>query len=216
MASLTPGLLVFGNVQLGQTSAAQVATLTNTSTVPVSIASISFGTALAQYSQTNNCGTSLAVGASCSITIVLKPTLLAGPRNTLLKVVDGAGTQTVTLTGNGTAPSGTLTPTSLAFSPPSTKSGTVSAPKVVTLSNTGYGPLNSTVSFIGAASTQFKLVTPSPATACGTTLAAGANCTFNVVFAPTSTGSKSATMVVNDGLGFLGLPQIVSLSGTGN
>jgi FtsP/CotA-like multicopper oxidase with cupredoxin domain len=216
MASLTPGLLAFGNVQLGQTSAAQVATLTNTSTVPVSIASISFGTALAQYSQTNNCGTSLAVGASCSITIVLKPTLLAGPRNTSLKVVDGAGTQTVTLTGNGTAPSGTLTPTSLAFSPPSTKSGTVSAPKVVTLSNTGYGPLNSTVSFIGAASTQFKLVTPSPATACGTTLAAGANCTFNVVFAPTSTGSKSATMVVNDGLGFLGLPQIVSLSGTGN
>ena len=207
MAMLTPASLDFGKVQLGSTSAAQIATLTNTGTVPVTVTSITFNNPLAQYSQTNNCGTVVAVGTSCQITIVLKPTLIPAARNTTLTVLDGAGTQTVTLTGAGVAPSGTLSTNRLTFGTQAT--GTTSTPQVVTLFNTGVGPLTSTVTFT---STQFKLGPPLP-TACGATLLAGASCTFNVVFAPTSGGTKTGNMVVNDGLGFLGTAQTVALRG---
>ncbi len=218
VATLTPPSIAFGNVQLGQTSATKVATLTNTGTTALTGISISFASGLAQYSQTNNCGTSLAVGGSCSINIVLSPTLIAAARNTTLNVVDGAGTQTVALTGNGVAASATVTPSTLAFG--TVKSKTTSAAKAVTLTNTGSGPISTTVTFL-----QFNIIIPvtpmyklgaSLPNACTGTLAPGASCTLNVVFAPTSTGSKPATMLINDGAGALGLSQTVNLTGTGN
>ena len=216
LVSLTPSMLVFGNVALGANSAPQNATLTNTGTVPVTISSISFASPLAQYSQTNTCGTTLPVGGSCQISVTLSPTLLTGARNTTLNVVDGAGTQMVTLTGTG-VPKATLTPTSLTFA--NQKSGTVSAAQIVTLTNNSTAAITSTVKFVTGVlnlqtSTQYKTITGT--NACGASLAGGASCNYYVVFAPTSTGSKPATMNVNDGAGLLGLPQTVTLSGTGN
>ncbi len=211
LASVTPGSLSFGNVQLGQTSLPQVVTLTNTGTVPVSIKSIGFKSALAQYSQTNDCGSSVAVGANCAITIVLKPTLVAGDRSTTLQIVDGAGSQSVQLSGNGSAPSATLSPSSLKFV---AARGTTASPQTVVLTNTGSGPLSiGTVSFRTGflnfnTTTQYRAVAAPAggAPVCGSTLPAGASCNYYVVFAPPTSGTVAspAIMLVPDGVGLLG------------
>jgi hypothetical protein len=81
-------------------------TLKNGQKTAITITSIS--TNLSAYSETNNCPASpstLAAGASCTISVTFKPTAL-GARNATLTVID-TGTsspQTVSLTGTGTAP----------------------------------------------------------------------------------------------------------------
>ncbi len=49
---------------------------------------------------------------------------------------------------------------------------------------------------------------------CGSTLNAGANCSINVTFTPTATGSRRGTLWVYDGVS--GSPQAASLTGTGS
>ena len=49
---------------------------------------------------------------------------------------------------------------------------------------------------------------------CGTSVAAGANCTISVTFTPTATGSRTGAVTINDNAA--GSPHIVSLTGTGN
>ena len=49
---------------------------------------------------------------------------------------------------------------------------------------------------------------------CGSTLNAGANCSINVTFTPTTTGSRRGTLWVYDGVS--GSPQVASLTGTGS
>jgi hypothetical protein len=48
---------------------------------------------------------------------------------------------------------------------------------------------------------------------CGTSLAAGGNCTINVTFTPTTVGTRSASILISDNAP--GSPQTVALSGTG-
>jgi hypothetical protein len=100
----------------------------------------------------------------------------------------------------------TVSPTSLAFGNQAV--GTTSTAHTLTLSNTG-----------GASATAIALTFTGPyarATAggnCGTTLAAGAACTINVVFRPTATGSAPGTLAIAASVPVTGSP--VSLSGTG-
>jgi len=47
----------------------------------------------------------------------------------------------------------------------------------------------------------------------GTSLAAGGNCSIGVTFAPTTTGSRAATLSISDNA--IGSPQSVTLTGTG-
>ena len=211
-ATVTPAALTFGNLQYGQTKALQV-TLSNTGTVSLTNIAVSFAKPLLNpYSQTNNCGTSLAAGRTCIITVTFAPALVNINTSNTLNVVDGAGTQSVSLTGSGTAPSATLTPNALAFG--NITRGTTSAFQAATLKNTGSGPLTlGTVSFHYGflnlqTTTQYRTVAApngQPA-ACGATLAAGASCNYYVVFAPPATGTviNSATMIVPDGVGLVG------------
>ncbi len=65
---LTPFSLAFGGVNVGTTSPAQTATLTNVGTSALTIIQIVIvGTNATLFAQTNTCGTSLAAGASCTI-----------------------------------------------------------------------------------------------------------------------------------------------------
>ncbi|BBI99716.1 hypothetical protein FGKAn22_14090 [Ferrigenium kumadai] len=208
-ASLTPATpLVFAAQQTGTTSAAQVATLTNSSTLPLSVSSIAItGVDAADFAQNNNCGTSVAAGAtgSCTISVTFKPAI-AGAKSATLTVVDGAGTHTVALTGTGQAASASLTPaTPLTFAAQQT--GTTSAAQAVVVANTGVGPLSITGITIGG--TNYLNFTQT--NNCGTSLAVGASCTVNVSFAPTAAGTMTATLNVADGAGV----HMVALNGTG-
>jgi hypothetical protein len=73
--------------------------------VALPITSITLSTTGSQpFSQTNNCGTSVAVGANCTINVVFNPASV-GPAAATLSVNagNGAGTQTVALSGTGSA-----------------------------------------------------------------------------------------------------------------
>jgi dienelactone hydrolase len=82
----------------------QIATMTNTGPSPLTISSISIdGTGASRFSQTNTCGTSLAPGASCDITVSFAWT--PGLRSAVLSIADSSkdSPQKINLAGNGQA-----------------------------------------------------------------------------------------------------------------
>jgi hypothetical protein len=87
----------------------------------LTIASIALGGSdPGDYAETNNCGTSLAAAASCTITVTFTPTA-TGSRPATVVVTDNSGgvsgaTQTATLAGTGTT---SATPTVVSLSPTS-------------------------------------------------------------------------------------------------
>jgi hypothetical protein len=135
---LSPSTLAFGNQNLGNTSAGQTFTLTNLGTTALSGVAISTNES-GNFSQTNNCGTSVAAGASCTVTVKFNPQGQAGgviQEN--LQISDSApdSPQRVALSGTSVAgPFVTLSPFSLTFGPQAT--GTTSPAQTVTLTNTG-------------------------------------------------------------------------------
>ncbi len=99
--SLTPVTLNFGNVGVGNSSSPQAFTLSNgNSTTLTSIGVSLSGTNAADFTQTNNCGTSLAPSASCTINVTFTPSVYAAESATLT-VTDSVGTQTSSLSGTG-------------------------------------------------------------------------------------------------------------------
>ena len=208
--TLSPRSLAFGNQLINSVSAARAVTVTNTSDAAVPITSVALSGAQAgQFGRSHNCGTSLAAGASCTVSVIFKPTS-SGAKSAILSVNGtGGGLRTVDLTGTGVTASATYTvsPSSLSFG--SRAVGTTSPAKIVTVHNTGSValPLNGIV-LGGTNPGQFARTTN-----CGASLAAGASCTVSIVFKPTSKGLKSATLVVTPGGG--AAPKSVALSGTG-
>jgi hypothetical protein len=100
-------------------------------------------------------------------------------------------------------PSAKLSATSVTFGPQAF--GTTSAPKSVTLSNSGTAPL--AISSISANGDFAQ------SNNCGTSLAAGSNCKIDITFSPTAAGTRTGTLSVTDNA--LGSPRTASLSGTG-
>jgi hypothetical protein len=219
VVSLNPTSLTFGNQLINTTSAARAVTLTNTGTGPLTISGISFtGTNPNNFAQTNTCptgaGSTLAVNASCTITVTFTPSA-TGSRTANLSISDNAPSspQTVALSGSGAVPVASVSPTSLAFS--SQTVGTTSAPQTVTVTNTGTAPLTiSSISIVAANAGDFAETSNCPIGP--STLAVGASCTINVTFTPTAKGNRKANLNVNDNSnGNNNSSQKVSLTGTG-
>ncbi|MEV7969489.1 choice-of-anchor D domain-containing protein, partial [Sphaerisporangium sp. NPDC088356] len=198
----SPGLVSFEARQVGSTSPAQAVTISNGATTAAPIGSVSVS---GDYAQTNNCGTTLAAGASCTVNVTFKPTA-TGTRTGTLTVASSApgGPVTVSLTGSGTnGVALTASPGSLSFG--SRQSGSTSPAQAVTVTNNGTAP----ATLSGVTTTGDYAQT----TTCGATLAAGASCTVNVTFTPTASGSRPGTVKVasND----VNSPLTVNLSGSG-
>jgi hypothetical protein len=105
-------------------------------------------------------------------------------------------------------PAASLSPTSYAF--PSQGIDTSSAAQTFTLNNTGSAALSITsLAITGANSGDFVEV----ADTCGSSVAAGGNCTIGVTFTPSVAGNETAVITIADNAS--GSPQTVSLSGTG-
>ena len=101
--SLSPSSLTFASQTVSSTSAVQAVALQNGTSSALSITSIAFtGTNSGDFAQTNNCGASLAAGASCSIDVTFIPTA-SGTRSATLAVTDSASgsPQNVSLSGTG-------------------------------------------------------------------------------------------------------------------
>jgi hypothetical protein len=207
--SLTPTSLNFGAVATGVTSPVRTVTLKNVGTAALTITSIAVtGTDAGDFPKTaTSCGSSLAAGASCTVSVTFKPTT-TGARSADLTFTDNASgsPQQVPLSGTGTTAE--LTPTLLNFG--TLGVGVTSAVKTVTLKNVGTTALTITsIAVTGTDAGDF----PKTATTCGSSLAAAASCTVSVTFKPTTTGARSANLTFTDNAG--GSPQQVPLSGTG-
>jgi len=204
-ASLSPTSLNFNVVALGTTTQPKVVTLSNVGSATIGISSISIGgTDASEFGQTNNCGSSLAGGASCQISVTFTPSA-EGAQSATLSVVDGGGTQTTSLTGTGTAVK--FVPGGLNFG--SQEVGTTSKPKTVTMTNLATSTLTITSIAIGGTDAGDFAQTNN----CGGSLAAGASCTITVTFTPQATGARSGNVTFKDS--DVTSPQKVVLSGTG-
>jgi hypothetical protein len=212
-AVLTPTSLVFPATTSGTTAAAQQVRLSNPGNGPLTISGISIsGANPGDFAQTNNCGASLAVNASCTIALTFSPQS-AGAFTASLSVADNAAAspQGVSLSGSGVAgpaPQAHLAPASLSFA--ATTIGATSVSQTITLSNPGTATLAiSGITLAGANPGDFA-----QSSACGTALAAAASCAISVSFTPSATGSETATLEVADNA--TGALQAVALSGLGD
>jgi len=197
-AALSPTSLTFSSRTINTTSAAQTVTLTNSGSAALAVTGIS---ASGNFAETNTCGSSVAAGGNCTISVTFTPTS-TGALSGTLSVVDAVGTQTVTLSGTGTGvAAATLSVSSLTFS--SQILNSTSSAMSVTLTNSGSAAL--AVTSISSSGNFAETNT------CGSSVAAGGNCTISVTFTPTSTGALSGTLSVVDTVG----TQTVALSGTG-
>lgn len=102
-ATLSPTRLTFATQAIGTTSAAKTVALKNIGTITLTISGIAItGTNAGDFAQTHTCRSSLAAGASCSISVTFKPTA-SGTRAGALSVKDNAAgsPQQAALSGPG-------------------------------------------------------------------------------------------------------------------
>jgi hypothetical protein len=208
--TISPASVNFGKVNVGTASTTKSATLTNTGSVTLNVSSIAItGANPTDFSQTNNCPSSLIAGAHCTITVRFSP-LVTGNLSASVTVTDNAtgSPQAITLIGTGVKPNVQLSPKTLSFT--AQKVGTTSAPQNITLTDNGGGTLTiGSITVSGADPTDFAQTNNCPAT-----LPTMGTCTIVVTFTPTVTGSRTATVSVTDNAS--SSPQQAALSGTGN
>ncbi len=111
VGSLSPASLSFAGQTVGTTSAAQTLTLTNSGSAPLAITGV---TVSSGFAESNTCGSSLAAGGSCMISVTFTPTT-TGTVSGMLSVTDNSNgvansTQTAMLSGTGLG-GFTITPT---------------------------------------------------------------------------------------------------------
>lgn len=107
---LSPTTLSFGNQQTGSASAPQTVLLTNEGGSTLTISGIGLsGTNATDFTESNNCPSSLGVGGSCETMVTFSPTA-TGNMTAALSLTDNAqgSPQTVPLSGTGVSHSVTL------------------------------------------------------------------------------------------------------------
>lgn len=97
--TVSPSALNFGSVEIGDQSSLPI-TLTSVASVPVSVGAM---TPTVGYSATDNCGGTLAVGASCTVTVTFSPSA-GGANSGSLTMNFGGANRVVSLNGSGVAP----------------------------------------------------------------------------------------------------------------
>ncbi len=108
--SLFPTSLSCGTVQLAVPTGCSSTTLTNTGTANLTISSITItGTNSGDFSQTNNCGSSLGASSSCTINVTFTPSAI-GARSASVSVSDNASGSPHTVPLSGTGANNTVAP----------------------------------------------------------------------------------------------------------
>jgi ribosomal protein L2 len=208
--SFSPSSVTFTSQGVGIKSAAQQVILTNTSSVQLNITSIALtGSVPGDYAQTNNCGSSVAASGTCTFSITFTPSS-TGLRQASVTITGNTskGSQNLNLSGTGSDPTVTLSPSSLTFT--SQGIGTKSTAQTVTFTNTSSIKLNiSSIALTGSNPGDYAQTNT-----CGSSVAGGGTCTFSVTFTPTTTGIRKANVTITDNT-YSG-SQNLSLTGTGS
>jgi MYXO-CTERM domain-containing protein len=207
--SLSATSLDFGEQRVGTTSTALTVTVSNTGSGPIHVATLSTSGPFSLF-MAPVLPFTLVPDASQTLQVMFSPTTQGVATGTLTLTTNDPDWSSVTVALMGTGavqqPSLSLSATSLAFG--EQRVGTTSAPKTVTVSNTGTSTLRITSLAIGTG----EPFTVTPHTAFE--LAAGASRELAVTFSPTrqSVATGTLTLTSDDPLN----PNAtVSLTGTG-
>ena len=206
--ALAPGKVDFGNQALSVRSPVQTITIINEGTAPLTITAIASSST--DFAETDNCiGTVAASGGTCTINITFTPSSLGSETEQITLTDNSASSpQDITVMGTGVtaATSVSVTPSSLTFGNQTV--GKLSTPQTATITNTGTSVLS--ISQISVAGDFSQTNT------CGATynvLNVGQSCTVSIIFTPTASGTRTASLSISDNA--TGSPQTVALSGAG-
>ena len=144
--TFSPTSLTFASQTVGTTSAAQTVTLSNTGTAALAISGITLtGSHASSWAQTNTCGSSVAAGAKCTLSVTFTPAA-AGALTASISVADNASgsPQAVALSGTGAA---AATPDFAVAASPATLSVSPGATGTSTLTVTPANGFSQQVSF---------------------------------------------------------------------
>lgn len=183
---VSPAAVTFGgSTPVGGLSSQVQVQLKNAGTVSINSISPALTYLASDFELQNDCPSTLPPAGTCTVSVAFKPSA-AGSLNGTLTVSSSAsnGLQLVTLSGTGLAPDARLT----AFDAPSTqvRAASTTTVKVENLSAVRLGltasPLSGDFSVIGGD--------------CGSSVAAGSQCTFSVGFNPSTVGAKTSPFAV--------------------
>jgi hypothetical protein len=219
--------LTFPPTPYGGISAAQTVTAQNTGTAPlqlsVQLETDSYDASLPSgFLESDNCGSSLAAGASCSITATFEPTppgpncVIANgcqPGSGIIVIQNNAATgpQTISLSGvSGHGAAAFVSPNPIVFPPQA--AGTTSAGTYVEVESEGDVSLTvGNVSIGGPNASDFQITSIGT---CNNPVPLGEiGCSLQVAFSPSAsaTGTRTATLIVADNAG--DSPQSAPMSG---
>ena len=206
-----PSAVAFGTQTIGAPAATQTVTLANTGNVALTLNGIAVSGASTVTIANKTCGTTLAVGANCTVTLAFAPTA-SGTAAATLAVTSNAAPLQVSISGTGTTAPAAKPALSeagpVAFA--DTQVGKSAATHTITLSNGGTAALKvASLVLDGAQASDFVL---GGTCATNVSVAASASCTIDVGFKPTAAGQRAATLVL---MTDAGNQFTVALSGTG-
>lgn len=212
VATLTPPALDFPDTLVGNRTAAQRVTMENTGTATMFIQFVELtGNDPGSFFRAfDNCqGASLPPNASCFVDVAFQPGSQGAKTAKLTFHDNAAGSpHEVSLSGLGTVAVAEVSPAQIDFG--QVEVGAASGSELVTIANTGSGPLEVySVSLEGAHIDDFGI----GAHDCQGTIPAGSSCTVPVSFEPRKRGSRTAVLSVHDSAA--GSPHTVALNGTG-
>jgi hypothetical protein len=204
-----PSSWSFGSVAVGTKSTAESFVLSNSGTASLAISSIQMATGQVFTISANTCGSSIAPGASCSVSVTFAPSS-TGAASDSVQIIYGspAITQSIGVTGQGATPVAVLSPLPLSFG---NQLMPGSAVGIATLTNSGTANLsNISTAISGTNAADFTI----SADGCsGVLLPANSSCSVSVTFTPKAKGSRVAILSITDNAS--GSPQTASLAGVG-
>ena len=185
--TLSPTSLIFPATAIGTSASPQTVTLTNSG--GTTLTQLSIHAAGTDFSETDNCGNSLAAQSACAITVAFRASSV-GTVTGQIDVADAARSQIVPLTATGVNPtSDSLSPLSLNFG--GQIIATASPAKSITLNNYTQTTLSGIQ--INSSNPDFMF-----STTCGTTLVPHGSCLMSVRFDPHASGPDSGMITVTD------------------
>jgi hypothetical protein len=216
--TLSQNSLTFGNTMVGNTSASQTVTLTNTGTATLTVSSVE--TTTSDFTVSNNCAKVLP-NATCTLTASFNPQSANAPAN-------GSGQRIASIQISSSSATslefisliGVSSPSSLSLATGSLNFGTVlvggSASQSLQLTNTGtssitFGTISALTTLTSAAG-DYTVSNGSCPTA-GLTLALSSSCSLQITFTPTISGTITGTLSIASSASTT--PITASLTGTG-
>jgi len=191
--SISPMSVNLGSIRVGSTSNPRTVTIKNTGKGDLIINPITIsGINQSEFIESDDCSM-VPAKSSCHITVTFTPLPPFVKKTAFMSISSNdpkKPTINVKLLGQAPPPKISVSPKSVNFG--TVSDGSTSAPKTVTIKNTGISDLTvNAITFTGTNAVEFSQ------TSNCTVVAKGSSCAITVTFGPTSPGSETAMMSIS-------------------